>query len=120
MTMDTETRCGLEMWLLVASQVSDAPSSDLERLETTTVEVTVLPEETSDEEGSRPPLPSHTTDGRGRPEKKNNLHNYAMGIGKVRNCCKVVCKFFDYKIRRIEPLNVYPFPRLRLKYTEQP
>ena len=71
MTMDTDARASLEMSLLVASQVSSAPSSDLERSETTTVDVTVLPEETSDEEGRSLPLRSHQTDGRGRPEKKN-------------------------------------------------
>ena len=69
MTMDTDARAGLEMSLLVASQVSSAPSSDLERSETTTLDVTVLPEETSEEEVSRRPLRSQKMDGRGRPDK---------------------------------------------------
>ena len=77
MTMDTDARDGLDMSLLVASQVSSAPSSDLERSETTTVDVTVLPEETSDEEGTSLPLRSHQTDGRGRPEK-NELQKKQM------------------------------------------
>ena len=71
MTMDTEERAGLEIWLLVASHVSKALSSDLESSETTMPDVTVLPEETSNEEGRSRPLLNHEIDGRGRPVKCN-------------------------------------------------
>jgi hypothetical protein len=70
MLMVTDFLTGRETSLFLASHVSSASSSVLARSERTTVEVTVLPEDTSEEEGRRRPLRSHITDGLGRPAKK--------------------------------------------------
>ena len=52
----TDRLTGLDMLLFDASQVSSNPLSDLSRLDKVTVEVTVDPDDTSDEAGNGRPL----------------------------------------------------------------
>ncbi len=70
MLMATECLTGVEMLLFEASQVSRTPLSDLLRSVRITVEVTVEPDETSDEVRSGSPDQNHLTSGFGRPAKK--------------------------------------------------
>ena len=68
MTMAADFLTGLEALLLAASQVRSEPPSVLARGPSSTLEVTVIPEETSElaERGS--PLRYHRMVGLGRPE----------------------------------------------------
>ena len=67
MTMVADLLTGLETLLFLASHVSSAPLSFLPRRERETLEVTVTPEETSDDGDSGRPLRYQRTLGFGVP-----------------------------------------------------
>ena len=67
---DTECLTGFEMLLFEASQVNNRPLSVRLRLSSITVDVTVEPDETSEDVPSGSPLCCHRTRGLGRPKIK--------------------------------------------------
>ena len=66
---ETECLTGFEMLLFEASQVNNRPLSERSRLSNITLEVTVEPDETSDDVPRGIPLCSQRTRGFGRPKK---------------------------------------------------
>lgn len=93
--MATERLTGLEILLLLASQVKRDPSSTRFKLDNVIVEVTVVPEDTSEAPDMMRPLRYHWISGLGLPKKRTNDSVMSNPWKNILWSPAIACEHFD-------------------------